>query len=133
MSGAEIGLLPEVERLLREAFPDIKIRLSSDYSPVLAKALMRRKLDAAFIRPEEQMEDLRYKTVRTDPMVIVLPSKHRLASHAEVALGEIANEAFCLPSKSAPWCAVPFWSISAGPASTLNRNMRCITSCTPYQ
>ena len=102
MSGAEIGLLPEVERLLREAFPDIKIRLSSDYSPVLAKALMRRKLDAAFIRPEEQMEDLRYKTVRTDPMVLVLPSKHRLASHAEVALGEIANEAFCLPSKSAP-------------------------------
>jgi LysR family hca operon transcriptional activator len=102
MSGAEIGLLPEAERLLREGFPGIDIRLSSDYSPVLAKALMRRKLDAAFIRPEEQMEDLRYRTVRTDPMVLVLPSKHRLAAHTEVAPQELVNEAFCLPSKSAP-------------------------------
>src|SRR5689334_18341585 len=67
MSGAEIGLLPEVERILRDEFHGIEIRLSSDYSPVLAKALMRRKLDAAFIRPEEQMADLGYRRVRTDP------------------------------------------------------------------
>jgi LysR family hca operon transcriptional activator len=102
MSGAEIGLLPEVERILRDEFPGIEIRLSSDYSPVLAKALMRRKLDAAFIRPEEQMEDLRYKRVRTDSLVFVLPNDHHLASHAAIAPREIANETFCLPSKAAP-------------------------------
>jgi LysR family transcriptional regulator, hca operon transcriptional activator len=102
MSGAEIGLLPEVERILRDAFPNIEIRLSSDYSLVLAKALMRRKLDAAFIRREEQMEDLSYRRVRTDPLVFVFPSDHRLASHAAVAPQEIANETFCLPSKAAP-------------------------------
>jgi LysR family transcriptional regulator, hca operon transcriptional activator len=102
MSGAEIGLLPEVERILRDQFPGIDIRLSSDYSPVLAKALMRRKLDAAFIRPEEQMEDLRFKRVRTDPLVVVFPSDHRLASHATIAPREIANEIFCLPSRAAP-------------------------------
>jgi len=39
LSGAEIGLLPEVNRILRDEFPDIEIRLSSDYSPALAKAL----------------------------------------------------------------------------------------------
>jgi LysR family transcriptional regulator, hca operon transcriptional activator len=55
LSGAEIGLLPAVDRILRDEFPGIDIRLSSDYSPVLAKALMRRKLDAAFMRPEEHM------------------------------------------------------------------------------
>jgi LysR family hca operon transcriptional activator len=102
MSWAEIGLLPEVERILRGEFPGIEIRLSSDYSPVLAKALMRRKLDAAFIRPEEQMEDLRYKRVRTDSLVFVLPNDHHLASHAAIAPREIANETFCLPSKAAP-------------------------------
>src|SRR6201982_883809 len=32
MSGAEIDLLPEVQRVLRDAFPGIEIRLSSDYS-----------------------------------------------------------------------------------------------------
>ena len=102
MSGAEIGLLPEVDRVLRDEFPGIEIRLSSDYSPVLAKALMRRKLDAAFIRPEEQMGDLSYTRVRTDPLVFVFPSDHRLASQAAIAPQEIANENFCLPSKSAP-------------------------------
>ena len=63
---------------------------------------MRRKLDAAFMRPEERWRDLRYKTVRTDPLVFVFPSKHRLASRKEVAPQDIVNEPFCLPSKSAP-------------------------------
>jgi len=102
MSGAEIGLLPEVERVLRNEFPGIEIRLSSDYSPVLAKALMRRRLDAAFMRPEEPMGDLRYARVRTDPLVFVFPSDHRLSSHVTIAPREIAHETFYLPSKSAP-------------------------------
>jgi LysR family transcriptional regulator, hca operon transcriptional activator len=102
LSGAEIDLLPEVNRVLRHAFPGIDIRLSSDYSPVLAKALMRRKLDAAFMRPEEQMADLASRRVRTDPLVFVFPSDHRLASQTAVAPQEIVNETFYLPSKSAP-------------------------------
>src|SRR5712675_947663 len=65
LSGAEIGLLPEVDRILRDEFPGIEIRLSSDYSPVLAKTLMRRRLDAAFMRPEESMGDLSYRRLRT--------------------------------------------------------------------
>jgi LysR family hca operon transcriptional activator len=102
MSGAEIGLLPEVNRVLRDEFPGIEIRLSSDYSPVLAKALMRRKLDAAFMRPEEHMGDLACRRVRTDPLILVFPSDHRLASQEAVAPEEIVNETFYFPSKSAP-------------------------------
>jgi LysR family hca operon transcriptional activator len=102
LSGAEIGLLPEVNRVLRDGFPGIDIRLSSDYSPVLAKALIRRKLDAAFMRPEEQMGDLTARRVRTDPLVFVFPSDHRLASHAAIAPEEIVNETFYFPSKAAP-------------------------------
>jgi LysR family transcriptional regulator, hca operon transcriptional activator len=102
ISGAELGLLPEVNRVLRDEFPGIEIRLSSDYSPVLAKALMRRKLDAAFMRPEEHMGDLACRRVRTDPLVFVFPSDHPLASQAAVAPQEIVNETFYLPSKAAP-------------------------------
>src|SRR5262249_41496667 len=65
LSGAEVDLLPEVNRVLHGEFPGIEIRLSSDYSPVLAKALMRRKLDAAFMRPEENMGDLACMRVRS--------------------------------------------------------------------
>jgi LysR family transcriptional regulator, hca operon transcriptional activator len=102
ISGAEIGLLPEVNRILHGEFPGIDIRLSSDYSPVLAKALMRRKLDAAFMRLEENMGDLASKRVRTDPLIFVFPSDHRLASQQAVAPEAIVNETFYLPSKSAP-------------------------------
>ncbi|KJC42680.1 LysR family transcriptional regulator [Bradyrhizobium sp. LTSP857] len=106
LSGAEIGLLPEVDRLLRGAFPGLEIRLSSEYSPVLAKALIRRKLDAAFMRREENMGDnmgdLACRRVRTDPLIFVFPSDHRLASHATVAPQEIVNETFYLPSRAAP-------------------------------
>jgi LysR family hca operon transcriptional activator len=102
MSGAEIGLLPEVTRILRDEFPGIDIRLSSDYSPVLAKALMRRKLDAAFMRLEEHMGDLACTHVRTDPLVFVFPSNHRLASQAAVAPEDVVNETFYLPSRAAP-------------------------------
>jgi LysR family transcriptional regulator, hca operon transcriptional activator len=102
LSGVEIDLLPEVNRVLGEAFPGIEIRLSSDYSPLLAKALMRRKLDAAFMRPEENMGDLACRRVRTDPLVVVFPSDHRLASQTAIAPQEIVNETFYLPSKAAP-------------------------------
>ena len=48
------------------------------------------------------MEDLACKRVRTDPLVFVFPSDHRLASYAAVAPEEIVNETFCLPSKATP-------------------------------
>jgi LysR family transcriptional regulator, hca operon transcriptional activator len=102
LSGAEIDLLPAVNRVLRDAFPGIDIKLSSDYSPVLAKALMRRKLDAAFMRPEEQMGDLACKRVRTDPLMFVFPSDHRLAAQSDVSPQDVENETFYLPSKAAP-------------------------------
>jgi LysR family transcriptional regulator, hca operon transcriptional activator len=102
LSGAEVGLLPEVDRMLRDEFPDIEIRLSSDYSPVLAKALMRRRLDAAFMRPEEHMADLASRRVRTDPLIFVLPSDHRLASQAAIAPHDVVGETFYLPSRAAP-------------------------------
>jgi LysR family hca operon transcriptional activator len=101
LSGAEIDLLPEASRILRDQFPDIEIRLSSDYSPVLAKALMRRKLDAAFMRAEENMGDLAGRRVRADPLVFVFPSDHHLASKAAVAPEDIVNETFYFPSKVA--------------------------------
>jgi LysR family transcriptional regulator, hca operon transcriptional activator len=102
LSGSEIDLLPEVRRVLHDAFPGIDLHLSSDYSPALAKALMRGKIEAAFMRSEEHMGDLASKRVRTDPLVWVLPKDHRLASQEAIAPQKIADEIFLLPSTAAP-------------------------------
>jgi len=102
LSGVEIGLLPEVNRVLRDEFPGIEIRLSSDYSPALAKALMRRRLDAAFIRPEEHMGELVCRRVRTDPVnfrVSERPSSSIASGHRA---GRDRQRTFYFPSRAAP-------------------------------
>ena len=48
------------------------------------------------------MGELVCRRVRTDPLIFVFPSDHRLASHTAVAPEEIVNETFYLPSKAAP-------------------------------
>ena len=40
--------------------------------------------------------------MRTDPLIFVLPSDHRLALQAAIAPQEVVNETFYLPSKAAP-------------------------------
>jgi LysR family transcriptional regulator, hca operon transcriptional activator len=48
------------------------------------------------------MGELACRRVRTDPLIFVFPSDHRLASQTAVAPEEIVNETFYLPSKAAP-------------------------------
>src|SRR3977135_638583 len=52
LSGTEMDLLPKTMSFLQDELPNIGIKLSSDYSPRLADALLKGRLDAAFMRPE---------------------------------------------------------------------------------
>jgi len=61
-------------------------------SPDLADALMRGRLDAAFMRPEKRADELVYRRVITEPFVVMFPSDHRLAAHDAVELREIVGE-----------------------------------------
>src|SRR3984957_11612007 len=52
LTGQEIDWLAEAMNILRDELPKIEITVSSQYSPDLADALMKGKLDLAFMRPE---------------------------------------------------------------------------------
>ncbi len=93
---------PPNRSILRDELPNIEVTLSSQYSPELADALMRGKLDLAFLRPEAQRADLVFKLVTKEPLVVVLPSDHRLASHDAISPHEIAGETFISVSNTAP-------------------------------
>ncbi len=133
LSGAEIDLLPEVDRVLRDAFPGIDIRLSSDYSPVLAKALMRRKLDAAFIRPEDNMGELASRRVRTDPLIFVLPVTIAWPRKRPSHWKRSSTKPSIFRPDQRPRFAVSFWSISTASASISGRNTKCIMSSMRYR
>ena len=76
--------LPEAMRVLRDELPNIEVTVCSQYSPDLAAALMRGKLDLAFLSPEPRVVDLTFRTVTKEPLVVIMPSDHRLASHPQV-------------------------------------------------
>jgi LysR family transcriptional regulator, hca operon transcriptional activator len=102
LSGTEMDLLTKAKRILEDELPDIEIKLSSDYSPRLAEALMKGRLDAAFLRPEPHAGGLVYRRVRTEPLIVVFPKDHRLAARKAIKLREIKGEPFIKPSKTAP-------------------------------
>jgi LysR family hca operon transcriptional activator len=102
LSGTEMDLLPPTMRILQDELPNIEVKLTSDYSPRLADALMKGRLDAAFLRPEPHAGNLIYRRVRADPLIVVLPSDHRLAKRKAIRLRDIRGEPFIKPSKTAP-------------------------------
>jgi LysR family transcriptional regulator, hca operon transcriptional activator len=102
LTGQEMDWLPEVMRVLRDELPKIEVTVSSQYSPDLAQSLLRGKLDLAFMRPEAQMPDLDYRIIVREPLIVVLPSDHRLASRDTIALKDIAGETFIGMSNTAP-------------------------------
>src|SRR5246127_4680475 len=102
LQGAEMDWLPEAMRILHDELPNIEVTVSSQYSPDLADALTRGRLDAAFMRPEERADELIYRRVIAEPFIVVFPSDHRLAAHDAIELREIVDETFLIPSKTAP-------------------------------
>jgi len=102
LSGTEMDLLPKAKRILQDELPNIELKLSSDYSPRLAEALMKGRLDAAFLRPEPHAGGLVYRRVRTKPLIVVFPKDHRLAARKAIKLRELKGEPFIKPSKTAP-------------------------------
>ena len=102
LTGVEMEWLPEAMQALKDEFPKIDVTVSSHYSPRLAEALVRRELDLAFMRREPDTPELEYRTVQTEPLIVVMPSTHRLASQATVAIEDLKNEIFLGMSDTAP-------------------------------
>jgi LysR family hca operon transcriptional activator len=102
LTGQEMDWLPEAMTILKGELPNIDVTVSSQYSPQLAEDLMRGKLDLGFLRAEAHMPDLIYKVVAKEPLMLVLPSDHRLASQEVIAIQEVAEETFIGMSKTAP-------------------------------
>jgi LysR family transcriptional regulator, hca operon transcriptional activator len=102
LTGTEIDWLPKAMRIVHDQLPNMKLTIASQYSPDLAAELIRGRLDAAFMRREKQADGLAYQRVLAEPLFVVFPSDHRLASQEAVDLPEIVGETFIIPSNTAP-------------------------------
>jgi len=102
LSGCEPEWLPAVMHVLREELPKVEVTISSKHSPQLAEGLATGKLDAAFMRAEERYPDLVYRVLIMEPLIVVLPSDHRLASHDTIQPLKLLEETFIGMADQAP-------------------------------
>jgi LysR family transcriptional regulator, hca operon transcriptional activator len=79
----------------------------------------------ALMRREAQMPDLEYKVIVQEPLVVVLPSDHQLASCDTITLQDIVDEIFLGMSESPPTLQVVIndYPRGAGIAGQLTRLM----------
>jgi LysR family hca operon transcriptional activator len=92
-TGHEMNWLPRAMHVLRDELKDIQVTISSDYSPDLAEALIRGRLDLAFMRAEPTF-DLSYEVVDHEPLIVLMPSDHRLNSREAIHPREFIGEIF---------------------------------------
>lgn len=102
LSGCEPEWLPAVMHVLRGELPKIEVTISSKHSPQLAEDLAAGKLDAAFMRPEEGHPDLGYKFLIAEPLIVVLPGDHPLASRDAIQPLDFVGETFIGMADQAP-------------------------------
>lgn len=102
LTNHELTWMPEAFRILRDELPNIDVMISSQYSPQLANALLKGTVDAAFLRREQGMPELAFRLLVKEPLVVVLPSAHRLAALKAISPADLVGETFVTVSHSAP-------------------------------
>jgi LysR family hca operon transcriptional activator len=85
--------LPRAMHVLRDELKSIQVTVTSDYSPDLADALLRGRLDLAFLRVEPGY-DLGYHVVDREPLIVLMPSDHRLTARQAIHPRELVGEIF---------------------------------------
>jgi LysR family hca operon transcriptional activator len=102
LTGHELTWMPEALRILHDELPNIDVMISSQYSPLLANALLKGTVDAAFLRRERGVSDLSFRLLVNEPLMVVLPSDHRLAALKAINPRDLIGETFVTVSDTAP-------------------------------
>ena len=102
LTGHELTWMPEALQILRDELPNIDVMISSQYSPLLADGLSKGKIDAAFLRREKVVPELAYRVLVKEPLMVILPSDHRLAALKAISPGDLVGETFVTVSDTAP-------------------------------
>jgi LysR family hca operon transcriptional activator len=94
LTGYEMDWLPAVMGILRAELPSTEVVIHSQDSPDLAAGLIRGKIDLAFLRPEKQAPGLKFRPLRKDPLVVLMPRDHALAARNSIRPQDIEGQIF---------------------------------------
>jgi len=70
----------------------------------LRTACRKEKIDAAFLRREKGVPELAFRVLVKEPLVVVLPSDHRLAALKAISPQDLVGETFVTVSDTLLHC-----------------------------
>ncbi|NIY69262.1 LysR substrate-binding domain-containing protein [Streptomyces malaysiensis] len=99
---ATYDVLPKVARTVKERLPGVTMDLHGEVlAPRLVEGLLNDTYDLVVVREAAPGEGIRITSLRTEPLVAVLPSHHPLAGRRRMALRDLADEPFVIhPSQA---------------------------------
>jgi LysR family hydrogen peroxide-inducible transcriptional activator len=89
-------LVPPCTASFTERYPETRLRIVEDTTPVLIEGLRNLSLDFALLAMPLRHKDLVLHPVRTEPLFAVLPEVHPLADKGSIATGELRGEPFVM-------------------------------------
>lgn len=102
LPGQEVIWLTEALRVLRDDASGADLTITTKSSPELANALMQGEIDVALLRRETRTVGLDFKLLTREPLVVILPARHRLARHKAIRPDDICREDFISTARAAP-------------------------------
>lgn len=103
VSSAAYNVLPGILRAFRSAFPQVRLELHELTTDQQLEGLRAGRIDLGFVRPPIEDSGLAWTPIFQEPLAVALPEAHALADQMQVALAELAGEAFILfPRSLAP-------------------------------
>ncbi|MDJ0510134.1 MAG: LysR family transcriptional regulator [Crocosphaera sp.] len=100
-SSASNTVLPNILSNFRQEFPNIKLEnMRCSTADNLINDVKKQAIDVILIHWSEvyeSQEDLEIMTLKEEPLIVVLPQDHPLASETEISLQALHQEQFILP------------------------------------
>ncbi len=84
-------LLPGMVTRFRKDHPTVQLQLKEDLTERLLADLLSGELDVALMALPIRDERLHVEKLFTEPLVVALPAKHRLATKTEEKLGDVVD------------------------------------------
>lgn len=89
-------LMPRYTAAFTKKFPEAKLRIVEETTPVLVEGLRSLSIDIAVLALPLRHKDLELFPLRTEPLFAVLPKNHPHASAESLSLKELRGESFVM-------------------------------------
>jgi LysR family hydrogen peroxide-inducible transcriptional activator len=89
-------LVPRYTAAFTKRYPDARLRIVEETTPVLIEGLRNLSIDFALMALPLRHKDLELLPIRTESLLAVIPEAHPLASRDSLSLADIRGESFVM-------------------------------------